>query len=138
MLIDPRESRNLLLCISKSADLTVRVAFPTSYSYSRARLVKVLQGFRISMAKDGVGCRCIHLCQELGFRAFSRWECFKRGLFLSQIGNSAYRIILKRPYVEILGRLIVALLVYLNPLVFNLPVPAFTFKYIVRDYGCIE
>ena len=100
--------------------------------------MKVLQGFRISIAKDGIGCRYIHLYQELGFRAFSRWECFKRGLFLSQIGNSAYRIILERPHVEMLGRLIVALLVYLNPLVFNLLVPAFTFKHIVRDYTCIE
>ena len=138
MLIDPREPRNLLLCISKSTDLTVRVAFPTSYSYSRARLVKVLQGFRISIAKDGMGCRYIHLCQELGFRAFSRWECFKRGLFLSQISNSAYRIILECPHVEILGRLTVALLIHLNPLVFNLLVPTFAFKYIVRDYTCIE
>ena len=138
MLIDPREPRNLLLCISKSANLTVRVVFPTSYSYSRVRLVKVLQGFQINIAKDSISCRYIHLCQELGFRAFSHQECFKRGLFLSQISNSTYRIILERLYVEMLGRLTVVLLVYLNPLVFNLPVPAFTFKYIVRDYTYIE
>jgi len=100
--------------------------------------MQVSQCFSVDVAENGMHSWSVHFKCRFWCKAFLRRKCFEGGLFLSQIDNSACRIILERPYVEVLSCLTKSFPVGFNSLVFNLLVLTFAFEYIVRYYTCVE